>query len=318
MRIRLLLVCLLLLPIACFSENKKAITFGWGGRLGDNLLDYAHAKWLSYKYGIPLLFQTFEYSDQFVFDDIEEKLTIENEACYSKKMLASLFQLDNHVQVDTLYFLAHACDSYDEHIFNGSHGTFVPVDWSDETFRNMMRTLIAPKYPLKLLELPSNIISVALHYRTGGGFILDTEAMKCGLPLRFPDQSYYFKQLAKLYFLIHYQPMYVHIFTDHPQPEEIRSLFKRRFPYSNIEFGCRVDGNRHDANVLEDLFSMMKFDCLIRPMSHYSMTASHLGDFKIEFFPTHGHWVRDRFVVDKVQVIQKGYWDPNNKKWVFR
>ena len=316
MRIRLLLACLLLLPMACFSEHKKAITFGWGGRLGDNLLDYTHAKWLSYKWGIPLLFQTFEYSDQFVFDNIEEKLTPENEVFYSKKMLDSLSQLDQNIAVDTLYFLAHACDNYDEFVFIGSWGTFVPVDWSDEIFRNMMRTLIAPKHPLNLIEPPCDVISVALHYRTGGGFVWDTDEMKRGLPLRFPEDSYYFKQFAELCSLVSYEPMYVHIFTDHPQPEEIRTLFRNHFPDPNIEFGCRLVGNRHDQNVLEDLFSMMKFDCLIRPISHYSMTASHLSDFKIEFFPTHGYWNHNIFVVDKVQVIEKGSWDPLNKKWI--
>ncbi len=318
MRIRSLLIYLLLSPIFCFSEHKEAVTFGWGGRLGDNLLDYTHAKWISYKWGIPLLFQTFEYSDQFVFDDLEEKLTPENEALYSKKTLDSLSQLDNEVAADTLYFLAHACDSYDEYIFNGSYGTFVPVDWNDEIFRNMMRALIAPKHPLNLITPPSNVISVALHYRTGGGFVWDTDALKRALPLRFPDTSYYINQLNKLYLLVRRESLYVHIFTDHPKPEEIRALFKHYFPYPNIKFECRVNGNRHDANVLEDLFSMMNFDCLIRPMSHYSITASHLGNFKIEFFPTHGYWNDNKFVIDKVRLIEKGSWDPLKKKWILR
>jgi hypothetical protein len=305
----------MLLPLVGFSEPQKAVTYGWGGRLGDNLLDYAHAKWISYKWGIPLLFQTFQYSDQFVFDDVEEKLTPINEANYTKSKVDSLSQLDAEITSNTLYFLAHACDAYEEWIFNGSYGTYVNVDWNDKVFRDMMRTLIAPKYPLNLIEPPADTISVALHYRTGGGFVWDTDEMKRSLPLRFPDNSYYIKQLAKLYFMVNYQPMFVYIFTDHPQPEEIRNLFKRYFPYPNIEFECRVDGNRHDANVLEDLFSMMKFDCLIRPMSHYSITASHLGNFQIEFFPTRGYWSKNKFVVDEVKVIQKGSWDPINKKW---
>lgn len=316
MKIRLFLACLFLLPLSCFSDDhQKAVSFGWGGRLGDNLLDYTHAKWISYKWGIPLLFQTFEYSDQFVFDEVEEKLTPMNEALYSKKMLDALSQLDENISVDTLYFLPHTCDCYDEFIFNGSHGTFVPVDWSDETFRDMMRTLIAPKQPLNLIVPPKDIITVALHYRTGGGFIWDTDTMKRGLPLRFPENVYYIRQLSKLWSLVNHQPLYVHIFTDHPNPEEVRTLFKQYFPYKNIQFACRTTGNRHDANVLEDLFSMMNFDCLIRPMSHFSMTASHLGDFKIEFYPITGHW-NNKFVVDKVQIIEKGSWDTLKKRWI--
>lgn len=312
----LFLFFLLILPIFGFSENRKAVTFGWGGRLGDNLLDYTHAKWISYKQGIPLLFQTFEYSDQFVFDDVEEKLTQENQSQYATVILKSLSQIEDKITQNTLYFLPHTCDSYDEFIFNGSYGTFVDVDWSDPNFKRMMQRLIAPKKSLNLDVPPNDVISVALHYRNGGGFVWDTDKMKHGLPLRFPENVYYFKQLKKLHSLVGHQPIYVHIFTDHPAPEEIKLMFEAKFLNTNIEFGCRTEGNRHDANVLEDLFSMMNFDCLIRPMSHYSMTASHLGDFKIEIFPIHGYFSgENKFIVDKVRIIQKSVWDIHKNKW---
>lgn len=319
MKLLYFLVCLLLLPVTCFStqtEHKKAITYGGGGRLGDNILDYVHAKWISYKWGIPLLFNPFEYSDQFVFDDVEEKITPEHRVVFHEQIITSLQQLNKKIEVDTLYFLPHACDSYDEYIFNGSYGTYVPVDWDDDLFRNMMVRLIAPKNPLTLIEPPKGIVTVALHYRTGGGYIWDTDEMKRGLPLRFPNNKYYVEQLTKLHEMVNDEPMYVHIFTDHPNPKEVRAFFRKAFPQSNIEFACRITGNRHDANVLEDLFSMTKFDCLIRPMSHYSLTASHIGNFKIEFFPKHGYWTKkNRFIVDQVEIVKKGTWNSLNKTW---
>src|SRR5581483_4103322 len=33
------------------------------GRLGDNLLTYGIARWISYKYGLPFLYVPFEYSE---------------------------------------------------------------------------------------------------------------------------------------------------------------------------------------------------------------------------------------------------------------
>ena len=294
----------------------KAVTFGEGGRLGDNILDYTHAKWISYKWGIPLLFYNFEYSDQFVFSDAEQHLTNESKSGYVTKVITDFSQLSESVDVDTLYQVGHVPDAYEEYTFLGSYGLYIPVDWSDKIFRDMMRDLIVPKEKLSLIQPPAGMVSVALHYRDGGGFGWDTDSMKRGLPLRFPHISYYIKQLKRLTVLVGRQQLYVQLFTDHPDPESIRKQFKAAFPQSNIEFHCRQSGNRHDANVLEDMFSMTNFDCLIRPMSHFSITASHLKDFKIEFYPTGGHWGESGFIVDKVELIERARWDKTLKRWI--
>lgn len=279
-------------------------------------MDYTHAKWISYKWGIPLLFQNFEYADQFVFYDIEKHLTPERAGQYTQVKVISLEQLNRKIKRNTLFFVAHVADSYDEYMFNGSSPELhIAVDWSDQPFREMMRALIAPKHPLNLTIPPKEVISVALHYREGGGFHWDTEWMKKGCPLRFPAPEYYFEQLRKLYDLVNQSPLYVHIFTDYAKPEEIKELFRAHFPETNIEFVCRTEGNRHDTNVLEDMFSIMNFDCLIRSMSHYSMIASHLVDFKIEFYPKHGTYQGDRFIVDQVEMVQKSKWDPHLNQW---
>jgi len=305
----------LLLTFFCFAAPQKAVTFGEGGRLGDNILDYTHAKWISYKWGIPLLFRPFDNSELFVFHDVEQHLTAENKGHYFQKYLKGFHELSESIDTDTLYMVGHVPDAYEEYVFLGSHGLHIPVDWSDPYFRDMMRALIVPKQTLDLIHPPKDIISVALHYRDGGGFVWDTDTMKRGLPLRFPDISYYIKQLKRLIVMVGRQPIFVQIFTDHPEPEKIKKHFKSIFPQSHIEFACREFGNRHDANVLEDLYSMTNFDCLIRPMSHFSMTASHLKDFMIEFYPTNGHWDNHRFLVDKVEVIERGKWDRVAKKW---
>ena len=249
---------MLSMPLFSYCSYEKAITFGWGGRLGDNILDYTHAKWISYQYGIPLLFKNFDYADQFVFYDVEEHLTPEKQLSYSEIVLQNFNQLNKKRKKNTLYFIPHVCDSLVEHIFNGSKGLHIPVNWKDQTFRKMMKTLIAPKYPLKLIYPPSNIISVALHFRTGGGFVWDTDSMKKGLPLRFPEPEYYIKQLSRLHKLVSYKPMYVYIFTDHSEPGVLKTQLEKSFINKNIQFDCRIEGNKHDANVLEDLFSILK------------------------------------------------------------
>ncbi len=54
-----------------------------------------------------------------------------------------------------------------------------------------------------------------------------------------------------------------------------------------IEFDFRKTGNRHDANVLEDFFSLFLFDILIRPDSNFSLVPSLLHDYAILVTPGH-------------------------------
>jgi hypothetical protein len=298
----------------CTASN-TATTFDleWG-RLGDHLLDYTHNKWIFYQTGVPFILQPFPYSDHFVFHYEEPKLTSEKHASFKHRYnVGSLFEvtLENE---DTLYVIGHCPDSYDEYKFLGwCCSPYVAVDWSDTVFRDEMRRLISPIHPLELLKIPEKIITVALHFRTGVGY--DADVTRRSLPLRFPEPIYYIEQLNQLYSLVNQEPLYVYIFTDHPNPEELLQMLREKFPQENIQFDCRLSHNHHNANVLEDLFSMMQFDCLIRAVSHYSIVASHLGDFKIEMFPKNGYWENDKFVISQVGITQKGSWDPNSKEW---
>ncbi|NDD99733.1 hypothetical protein EB008_05520, partial [bacterium] len=53
-----------------YDYDKKA-------RLGDNLMCYLHAKWVSYKNGIPILYKPFPYSDLFTFDEVETRYSLD-------------------------------------------------------------------------------------------------------------------------------------------------------------------------------------------------------------------------------------------------
>ena len=46
-----------------------------GGRFGDQLLSYMHAKWLSYTYDLTLLYKPFIYSEALMVDDEEKKFS---------------------------------------------------------------------------------------------------------------------------------------------------------------------------------------------------------------------------------------------------
>lgn len=306
------LICLILiLPTCCFaSKYMRAVTYEMGSRTGDNVLAYSHAKWISYSLDIPLYYKPFPNSDQFVFHEIETLLTPEIEALYDVVMVNSVDQLKAKIKKDTLFVIRFFPDSYDEHIslafFNGT--PYIPVNWDDPVFKDMMVQLIQPRFPLNMIYPPKDIVSVALHYRNGGGY--DSDYLKGLLPLRFVPDSYYIEQLHHLHDLVGNVPMYVQIFTDYHNPVEIKQKFEKEFS-NKVKFVCREQGNHYNSNILEDMFSMTNFDCLVRAVSHYSITSSHVGDFKIEIYPQHRHGD----VVDRVMTVQKAVWNQKTKKW---
>lgn len=306
---RILLWFLLLLPILSFAEPRKAITTGRKtSRLGDRLADYAHVKWVSYKWNIPFLYKPFKYSSELVLDSIEEHFNKQKAATFAAELpVTDISLLDKRVTEDTLFILNHFPDSYDEYQFlNWKQGPYIHVDWNDKKFLSMMRALIKPKKALPLIVPDTASPSVAIHYRTGEGY--DTLQARRKRLMAFPPLEYYLEQLKTLHSLIgHDKQIYVFIFTDHPDPVSIVKLFEAKTASKLIQFDCRKNGNSHDANVLEDLFSMMQFDCLIRPISHYSSIASHLGEFKIDISPKHAYWDKKakQLVIDQVHIKQK-------------
>ena len=304
-----LLLLLLFLPQLACAEHKKAIsTCGLTSRLGDRLVDYAHMKWISYKWNIPLLYEPFPYSDELVLDDVEERLSKDSFAAHIK--IRDIAQLEHEIDKDTLYILSHFPDSYDEYLFLKwkSKGPYISVDWNDKTFLEMMRALIKPKKPLELVSPKKGLLSLAIHYRTGVDY--DSPRIRKWRAMAFPPSEYYVEQIETLWALINHQPLYVYIFTDHPDPSSLKQMFEEKFTGRPIQFDCRISGNRHDANVLEDFFSMMQFDCIIRPVSHYSGIAAHLAHFKIDISPKHVYWNREnnKLVVDEVHIKQS---EPN-------
>lgn len=312
-----LIFIFLFLKFSCFSEENIAITYRPAERLGDQIVDYMHAKWIAYKWGYPFYYHPFKYSDQLVLHDFEKPLTSEvKEQFTNHEDLFYIDQLNKIYSTKTLLYLSHYPDSPDEHasLFWKPELNPVPVDWSDQTFLKLMRTLIAPKYPLKLISPPSGIVSVALHYRSGEGY--DAAHTKRALPLRFPYPDFYIEQLKRLYDYVGKDRLYVYIFTDHPSPVQIKVMLQENLQNYNILIDCRTGENSHTTNVLEDLFSLMQFDCIIRSVSHFAATAARLGNFKIDISPKKGHFVEDRFKIDEVNFISNSLWNDNDKKWV--
>jgi hypothetical protein len=270
---------LLALLLLCQPLFSRLVTYEVpSGRFGDQLIVYMHAKWISYRYQMPLLFKPFLYSQDLILDQEESVRKAPN---------YPLIPIENddtipQTELEQALFMAQY---FPESPYDYKHykwPTF-SIDWNDPGFLCLLRTLIAPKTPFTFSELPTGRTSVALHVRTGVGF--DDPILMPHWPLKFPNESFYLDQLKTLCTLLENPPLFVHLFTDDPDPSAIIERYKTALSDLDIEFAFRREDNRPNAHVLEDLFDMMRYDCLIRPESSYSIVAEKLGNFQLIIHP---------------------------------
>ena len=276
------------------------------GRLGDNLCAYLHAKWLAYKYGLPLYYRSFHYSKQFCFAEEHEPLKKHHKKFKNRIKTADEKEI-NAGQSSALFTVPFFPENT-EYIFeSGNHFTWVPafeVDWDDPGFKEEIRKSLKPKEPVFTPDLPNDSLTVAVHVRRGGGFDSLQETQR--VPLKFPPDSYYIQQIERIAKIFKDHRLYVYILTDDLDPKAIASKYQAALNHPNIRFDYRKDNNGPSANVLEDFFFMQKFDCLVICQSNYSLMASKLADFALVITPTHPTRISDEVVIDEVKLSFNG------------
>jgi hypothetical protein len=302
-----------------------------GGRLGDQLISYLHAKWVSYKYDLPFYYKSFIYSEQLVLDDLELRYdpSLANERQIKKMVYGQTLEQflatgKKGMLYDIPYFPesieelqpAKKPDNYNHWQRLSEYYPFFPVDWSDPEFKKIIQKMIAPKKQLNLVKLPKNRLTVALQVRkNSGGFDLPllhglsdqaynpkTVYTDVVFPFKHPPEEYFIEQLKYVIKRFSGQKLFVFMFTDDPTPKPILERIKQAINDPRIEFDCRTAENNHYSNVLEDLFSIAQFDCFIRPDSNLGIVASKLGNFKMVISPAHHHWKKRNLIIDKVEI----------------
>lgn len=241
---------------------RSAVTYGFsGGRLGDNLLSYLHARWIAYRDHIPFVFKSFSMADEFA-------LALEPPPSGSITF--------REIPSMEIPFFPEPTDQSPNNPFL--------VDWDDPGFRNAIGKWLAPTKPHSLLALPSDRITVCVHVRRGGK--VDPPSIYKSFPLKFPPDYYFIEQIRRISELFQGKPLYVFLMTDDLNPKAIAERYKKAVSLSNIEWDYRKTPPK---NILDDFFSIPLFDCLIRGDSNFSVVASKLGEFAIEIAPTKAH-----------------------------
>jgi len=289
------------------------------GRLGDHLLAVAKTELVAQLEKLPVAHVPFEWSDHLALSkQINYKAPKSSRRLILHKYKPGITALLKN----TTFLCSLKTDIYsdkqsmDKQNNIGNFGNLYEYTRTNPVFKKRLQRLIAPLHTIEALDLPKNRITVAVHVRTGGGFDklsrMDQHTAKKENgrytdqihPQRFPPESYYTQQIETVSMLLGHQPLFVHIFTDDRDPLAITKRFQQKLSHlSNITYSCRATGNAHNLNVIDDLFNMTRFDCLIRPASSYSKMAQLLGDHVIITYPKQVIWVNGILVADKVGII---------------
>lgn len=235
-----------------------------GGRFGDRLIDYIHAKWISFCDGVPLLYHSFPYSESLVLSQEEMHL---GEAAH----------FFNPSQV-------FVCPYFPESKYELRSGKYkkeyFEVDFDNQYFLWTLRKMIAPLKSLECIFPPNGVTSIALHVREGGGY--DPSNLSFYAPHKSPPFCFYTICLNKVLELLEGRDVFCFVFTDAKDPGSIVKQLKNEIPPDYpISFHYRKSNNSHKENVLEDFFSFQNFDILIRPDSNYSIVSSLIHSFAI-------------------------------------
>jgi hypothetical protein len=295
MKIVRLIIFLGICQNGLFAEE-SAVTYHFsGGRFGDNLLTYFHAKWLSYCTGYPIVYNSFRYSDQLVFSDLDKP----SPGNYDKEIRFS--EKDDPLEACNKDSTLIHVEYFPELSWGGDCLQNVPkfhVNWDDPNFRRAIQAAIVPKETIQCTIIPpKDRISVALHFRTGGKFepdLHDKWALK-GARLEF-----FIDQLKYLHDFLGRKALFVYIFTDHQHPNNIKSRFEKLFRDCDIIFGCPDRDRGWNDQVLEDFFSMIQFNCSIHGDSNFSITAGLLADYDVEIRPMTTKEIKGTSVIDHV------------------
>lgn len=310
----IIMTFLLAFPGGLFSQDIEKpcthITYSMsGGRFGDNMIAYMHAKWCSYLFDIPLLYKPFKYSERLALHKIEEQHSLELQNKFDKVIVIKNESSFISGDPRSLLYLVHYFPECESEAMRFPSLPFFHVDWEDEVFRNMLKDLIRPINPIPKMKLPKDRITVAVHMRLGGG--VDPKHYFRTLPLKFPPLMFYMRQVKRLNKMFENKPMYVYLFTDDLQPLKIKKQFEKEVNAPNIVFDCRVKDNKPDANVLKDFYAIGQFDCLIRPESNFSIAAEKIADHKVIIYPASFQKTTDKVWIDKINVFIR----EENKKY---
>ena len=268
------------------------------GRLGNQIIPYIKAKWISQELSIPYLHTPF--TDEHLFVLYDHELAMPDDVFNSFERVIEVHEIEQ-IEND-LHDFPNTPTLYVINLLTKLQPKFHrKVEYSQEFIAYMRQMLKSRLQEGIILNSYDDTETVALHIRTGGSAIhvYDPETdttetkdvseignhkvlynydsyYKDRFPTKFLPIEYYACQLNQLAILYPKQRLHVYIFTDDSNPLEIKKQLEALTQSNFFTFECRPN-NRHDKHVVEDLELMSQCKYLIRSESTLAIIAEFLG-----------------------------------------
>ena len=323
-------------PTLPFFETSSAITYKLnGGRLGDNLINYCKAKWIEFTQGFEFYYTKFPQSNLLMIEKYE-KLFDSFLPHKFKRVIPIHKTSDFAIQgnTSTLYISDYYFTDSNWANWNSKSVTWTWKEWShisnmidtfkqSQSFIDGLKKTIQPQKPIQPPSLPINKITVAVHIRKRGHddppllsnqYYSKKEASQYNIsypsgkysdviwPPKFPPNQFYIDQIKWLSTIFNHTPLYVYIFTDAKNPEQLTKEIKNAVNISTIEFDCRQNNTLHPIGAIDDLFAMTIFDCFIRSHSSFAVIAEVIGEHKLTISPQKWSWKANNLIIDEVNL----------------
>ena len=192
-----------------FGTSGPAVTYRLNGnRLGDNLMAYAHARYLALLNNVPFYYQDFQYSNQLYMHEMHTPIAqapkYDEEKHYP--MWPEMGHKEENFSLDLtkniLYIIPYFPGSSVEATqLNLWH---FDVDWHNPEFKAILQQEIRPLRPFKKFSFPTDKQCIAVHVRKGGGFDQLFQKIKRwtinadkNAPLKFPPDLFYIESIKK-------------------------------------------------------------------------------------------------------------------------
>ena len=254
-------------------KQKIKFTYGFsGGRLGDNLISFIRARWLAYVYNGEVVLKNFKFIENFQF--FKNHNDVDNSTPVSQ--LTNLKEIEQKKDNKSIIFEIpyFPFENLEKQLYwqKNRLSEIFKINWLDKNFINILKKEIVSNSKFNLKLTKSFKYNVAMHYRFGSGPDL-VQDEPIPIPSKSPSIDYYINALGVLKNILNNGEIYCHIFSDKTNIENFLNILKKEFP--QINFGCHV--SNQDIGVLEDFFSMLDFEYMIRPCSNISLIASIIG-----------------------------------------
>ncbi|QQR61769.1 hypothetical protein IPH25_04860 [bacterium] len=292
------------------------------GRFGDQIIAYAKAFYIAKTYHCGLCFTPFKGSELLCLH--KNSHVVCQQACIDH---ATIVENDTIITPDRL-ICYHVTLSTKHKELDSIEALFSCLQKRSD-LKCTLQKLLQPACPINKIEWPQDKVTVALHVRKPSGhdtplqsvqtyeladyknvapdMSKDLQNKACSdrrYPHKFPPDQYYIDQIKRLSDRLAGQQLYVYLFTDYHDPEELVQRYSQLLKNSShITLTCHSKAQQKKMRFIDDYYNMAQADCLIRAASNFSRAAQLLGNHALIMFPQKTCWFDDAVIVNKVGIL---------------